>query len=69
MNNVKELRDELINSFNDLKSGKIKAKDAKELTNISGKILMSAKIELDYNKYLDRKEVIDFLEVNKKANS
>jgi len=69
MNNVKELRDELIESFNDLKSGKIKAKDAKELTNISGKILMSAKIELDYNKYLDRKEVIDFLEVNKKANS
>jgi hypothetical protein len=69
MNNVKELRDELIKSFNDLKSGKIKAKDAKELTNISGKILMSAKIELDYNKYLDRKEVIDFLEVNKKANS
>lgn len=69
MKNVKELRDELIESFNDLKSGKIKAKDAKELTNISGKILMSAKIELDYNKYLDRKEVIDFLEVNKKANS
>lgn len=69
MNNIKELRDELIKSFNDLKSGKIKAKDAKELTNISGKILISAKIQLDYNKHLDRKEVIDFLEVNEKANS
>ena len=64
--NIKELRDEMIKSFNDLKSGKIKAKDAKELTNISGKILMSAKIELDYNKYLDRKEIIEFLEVKKK---
>ena len=69
MTNVKELRDALIKSFNDLKTGKIKAKDAKELTNISGKILTSAKIELDYNKYTGAVKKIDFLEVNEKANS
>lgn len=61
--NVKDLRDSLIESFKDLKVGKLKTKEAKELTNLAGKIILSAKTELDYNKFMKKEIQIDFLEV------
>lgn len=64
MENIKELRDELVNAFNDLKDGKMSAKNAKELTNLAGKIIMTAKTQLDYDKHLNQKNVINFLNVN-----
>jgi len=60
--NIKDLRDSLVESFGELKQGKLKSKDAKELTNLAGKIIMSAKTELDYNKYMKNERVIDFFE-------
>jgi hypothetical protein len=63
--NIKQLRDELVGSFEDLKSGKLKNKDAKEITNMAGKIIQSAKTELDYNKYLNNGKKIEFLENDK----
>ena len=63
MKNIKELRDELLISLEKLMEGKLKAKDAKEITNMSGKIIMSAKVELDYNKFLNLKRDINFLNV------
>ena len=63
MKNIKDLRDELIESFGELKSGKLKTKDAKELTNMAGKIIHSAKTELDYNKHIGSKRKIEFLDV------
>lgn len=63
MKNIKDLRDELLSSFEALKSGKLKTKDAKELTNLSGKIILSAKVELDYNKFMKLDRKIDFLNV------
>ena len=60
--NIKDLRDSLVESFGELKQGKLKSKDAKELTNLAGKIIMSAKTELDYNKYMKTKKKIDFFE-------
>jgi hypothetical protein len=64
--NVKNLRDSLIESFEQLKSGKLKPKEAKELTNMAGKIILSAKTELDYNKYMKQDRKIDFLDVEEK---
>jgi hypothetical protein len=61
--NIKDLRDQLLQSFSDLQSGKLKTKDAKELTNMSGKIILSAKVELDYNKFMKLGRKIDFLDV------
>ena len=62
--NIKDLRDQLLKSFSDLQSGKMKTKDAKELTNLSGKIILSAKVELDYNKFMKLDRKIDFLDVD-----
>jgi len=64
MSNIKTLRDDLLSSFEDLKSGKLKSKDAKELTNLAGKIILSAKVQLDYNKQIDSKRKIAFLDVS-----
>lgn len=64
MKNIKDLREELIDLFDLLKEGKIKTRDAKEIINCSGKIILSAKTELDYNKYVGKKVQIDFLEVD-----
>lgn len=63
MKNVNELRDQLSAVFADLRGGAIKHTDAAELANIAGKMINSAKIQLDY--YALRKEapVIPFLDV------
>ena len=61
--NIKDLRDSLLESFEALKEGKLKTKEAKEITNMSGKIILSAKVELDYNKFMKLGRKIDFLDV------
>jgi hypothetical protein len=62
MKNVTELRDQLSQVFSDLRDGGIKHTDAAELANIAGKMINSAKVQLDY--YALRKEAptIKFLE-------
>lgn len=62
MKNVKQLRDSLLESFESLKKGELKSKKAKELTSLAGKILMSAKVELNYNQFMDNQKTIEFLE-------
>lgn len=64
MKNVTELRDQLSQVFTDLRGGDIKHTDAAELANIAGKMINSAKVQLDY--YALRKEApnIDFLKSN-----
>lgn len=64
MKNVTELRDQLSQVFTDLRGGEIKHTDAAELANIAGKMINSAKVQLDY--YALRKEApnIDFLKSN-----
>ena len=65
MDNIKQLRDDLLQSFQELRARRLDPKEAKEITNMAGKIIMSSKVELDYNKYMDNNRVIDFLEVEK----
>lgn len=62
MENVKELRQEMISVFKDIKEDKIALKKAKELTNAAGKVLLTAKLQIMYNQLMDRKEKIDFLD-------
>lgn len=62
LNNVKDLRDQLIKIFKDIKSGKIGLREAKELNNNSGKILSTAKLQMEYNAYTKSKAKIKFLE-------
>ena len=61
MKNVTELRNELSQVFADLKNGSVKHSDAAELANLAGKMITSAKVQLEY--YALRKEMptISFL--------
>lgn len=65
MRNVNEMRSELSKLYADLRSGKADRRDVKEMTNICGKILNSALIQVKY--YAERKETpsIKFLDENK----
>jgi hypothetical protein len=54
MKSVNQLRNELSEIFDDLRSGVIKTKEAGELANVAGKMINSAKVQLEY--YALRKE-------------
>jgi len=62
MKNCDELRTELANTFAQLKAGTIKPGEAAELANLAGKMIGSAKVQVEY--YTLRKEAptIAFLE-------
>ena len=60
--NVTELRDDLLRVYQNIENKKIGLNVAKEKANIAGKVLGSAKVELEYNKLLDNKNKINFLE-------
>tara|TARA_R110000803_G_scaffold167416_5_gene230659 strand:+ start:2008 stop:2211 length:204 start_codon:yes stop_codon:yes gene_type:complete len=62
MKNVNELRDELGETFDGLVSGRVTPKVAKEIANVAGKMINSAKVQLDYHALRQEKEVkINFL--------
>jgi len=52
--NAEELRDELAQTFAQLKAGEIKPSEAAELANLAGKMIGSAKVQVEY--YALRKE-------------
>lgn len=59
---IVDLRSDLINVLNNLKSRKMKGQEAKEQINAAGKIIASAKIELEYNLTMGYRKKITFLE-------
>jgi hypothetical protein len=61
MLNLQELRTELSEVFVRLKEGDLKAADAKEMNNAAGKIINSAKVELEYYALRDEKPNIPFI--------
>jgi len=63
--NVKELRDDLIKTYQQLRNGSIGLNEAKQLSNVAGKIMGTAKTQLEYNKYAQSKEKIEFLTSDK----
>lgn len=61
--NIKELRESLADNYAKLKESKMAIPLAKELANTAGKMINSAKAEMDYNKMTGKsKQKIDFLE-------
>lgn len=64
MKNAGELRDELAQTFAQLKAGAIKPSEAAELANLAGKMIASAKVQVEF--YALRKEMpnIKFLMVD-----
>ncbi len=65
MKNVDELRGHLADVFAKLRAGEIKPGEASELANLAGKMIGSAKVQVEY--YALRKEspIIAFLETEK----
>lgn len=57
-----DLRTDLVNVYNELRNGSINKGTAKEIANVAGKILSSAKTQLDYNKWVKNESKIDFFE-------
>lgn len=62
MKNANELRKDLSAVFDQLAKGTMSAKDASELANIAGKMINSAKVQLEYNQVTGVHKRISFLE-------
>lgn len=65
MKNAEELRDELAQTFAQLKAGTIKPSEAAELANIAGKMIASAKVQVEYFALRKESPRIEFLESEK----
>ncbi len=62
INTIKDLSEDLIECYKDLRSGGLSEKSAKEISNMAGKILGSLKIRLEYEIYKPTIGQISFLE-------
>ena len=61
MKTVTDLRNELCNTFDDLKAGNITPKVASAMNNSAGKIINTLKVQLDYHTMTKTKPNIPFL--------
>ena len=59
--NTKELRDRLEVLYCNLESGFPKAGDGKEMANVAGKMISSAKLELEHNVFLKNGKSVPFI--------
>lgn len=59
--NVTNLRKDLITVYEDLRTKKIGLSEASEAANVAGKIISTAKVQLEYNKHCGSKDPITFL--------
>lgn len=57
-----DLRNDLLDVYNQLREGEIGQSKAKEMANVAGKIIASAKSQLEYNKWAKTGNKIDFYE-------
>jgi len=62
MKTATQLRNDLAKVFDELRAGAIDTKHASELANIAGKMISSAKAQLEYYELTGDKPVIPFLE-------
>jgi hypothetical protein len=65
MKNCKELRNQLAEIFNALRTGDITADEASEFANIAGKMINSAKVQVAYYELLKKQADIEFLQDDK----
>jgi hypothetical protein len=67
MKNVVELRKELSKVFVELKEGTVQSKDASEMANLAGKMINSAKVQLEYHALRKDKPSIKFLHAKERV--
>jgi len=65
MKNATQLRNDLALVFDELRSGGIDTKHASELANIAGKMISSAKAQIEYYALRTEKPSIPFLDETK----
>lgn len=61
MKTVQQLRNDLASIFDELRSGAVKREDASELANLAGKMISSAKVQVEYYAMLKETPNIKFL--------
>ncbi len=61
MKNSRELREEMINLFNQVKNDEIDLKKAKALVGVSNVVLKTAALEMQHNKLFHVRRPVDFL--------
>ena len=61
MKTITDLRNELCDTFDDLRAGNVTPKVASEMNNSAGKIINTLKIQLDYHTMTKTKPNIPFL--------
>jgi hypothetical protein len=59
--NMTELRDQMLDVFEDSKKNLIRPADLKEKANLLGKVIQSAKVQLEQSVYLKDNKGVDFL--------
>lgn len=64
--NIEDLRNSLLDSFQDLKNGNLGLKEARTQADVAGQIIISAKVELAHKVFLEDKTPIQFLDTSKK---
>lgn len=62
--NVVQLRDDLLQVYTNLRNGKMRTDEVKQAANIAGKIMSTAKAQMEYNKMVRSKERIPFMEIS-----
>jgi hypothetical protein len=60
--NMIDLRNDLTNVYNSLRNNEIGVNEAKEAANVAGKIIGSAKTQIEYNKMVGSTCKISFME-------
>lgn len=60
--NIKGLRENLLTNYDKLEKRNITPKEAREISDMAGKIMNTCKLELGYAKHHGKKRKINFLE-------
>lgn len=58
---INSLIEDLKKVYEEARNGSIKIKDAKDISIIAGKLIKASSVKLDYNKFTNSSEEIDFL--------
>lgn len=61
--NIVDLRNDLLEKYDKMVTGEIARPMAKEISNMTGKIMMSVRLQIDYNNYRGECKEIEFLKV------
>jgi len=67
MQNIKQLRENLAQDYEQMKLGRMKIATGKALANSAGKILTSLQVELEYCKLTGVEKDIDFLKTGEET--